>query len=176
MIYLSAGHHNSDPGAVANGYKESELCIKIRDAVAKELDKRGYKYILDKDSETLSQYIARIKPGSGSVVCDIHFNAVANSTATGVEVFYKNDNSKPIAASLSAELARVQGLKDRGAKGPKESNRGSLAILNTKAGIAVLPEIGFISNKNDLKAFFDNFDKVINVIACNLIYAENLYS
>ena len=61
MIYLFAGHNNSDPGAVDSGYKEADLTKRFRNLVSKELDALGVKYILDKDSETNSQLLYRIK-------------------------------------------------------------------------------------------------------------------
>lgn len=177
MIFLSAGHHNADPGAVGNGFKEADLCKELRGLIAKELDAKGYSYVLDKDSETLAQYTARIKPGSGSVVCEIHFNASANAIATGTEVLYPGNGSKEniaIAKDMSAQMARVMGIRDRGGKSESESARGRLAILRTGAGLSFLPEIGFISNKDDVAAYQKNKVALAKVIACQLAYAEDL--
>ena len=155
MIYLLAGHHNTDPGAVGSGYKEADLNKKIRSAVAKELDALGCNYILDKDSETLNQLLGRIKPGSGSVLKDIHWNASDNAKATGVEVFVAdnaNKDSIAFANELLTATVKLTGLTSRGVKTEKQSARKQLAVLRTKAGIAALLEIGFISNKKDVES------------------------
>lgn len=156
MIYISAGHHNADPGAVGNGYKEADLNKELRNAVIKELDLMKVKYIIDKDSETNTQYQRRIKPGSGSVLFDIHFNSSSNATATGTEMIVaKNANkeSKDMAKELLDVTVKLTGLRSRGVKTEADSHRGRLGILHTGAGISVLAEIAFISNKSDILAY-----------------------
>lgn len=160
MIYLSAGHHfkagKADPGAVGNGYKENELTRELRDLTVAAITRKGGDVITDKDSETLGEYVARIKPGSGSVVCEIHFNASANPQATGAESLYKTGAdlmSRQLSAEISAMLADLMCIKNRGAKSEEESARGRLAILRTKAGLSCLPEICFISNKSDMESY-----------------------
>ena len=87
MIYNSAGHHNLDSGATAmykgKLIKENENTIIIRNKVSARLKERGYSFIVDKDTETLSAYLNRIKPGNGSVGCEHHLNASTNAKATG---------------------------------------------------------------------------------------------
>lgn len=160
MIYLSAGHHfnpaKADPGAVSGKWKENELTRELRDLTLAELKKRGASVIIDKDSETLGQYLARIKPGSGSIVCEPHFNASANKAATGSECLYQDGadlTNRHLSADVSAMLSQEMGIKNRGAKSEKESARGSLALFNTKAGIACLPEICFITNEDDMARY-----------------------
>ncbi len=155
MIYLSAGHHNADSGAVGNGYKEADLTKEFRNAIVKELDKMGVKYILDKDSETNSQYQGRIKPGSGSVLLDIHFNS-ATSNASGVEVLIANDangDSRLFASEILKATISETALPNRGVKKESDSQHARIGILHRGAGIAALVEVGFISNANDIKAY-----------------------
>jgi N-acetylmuramoyl-L-alanine amidase len=177
MIFASAGHHNTDPGAIANGYKESYLTQVFRNRIYEEIIIRGGNVILDKDYETLSQYLKRIQPGSGSVVCDLHFNASNDPEATGTEVFAANNpESIALATELSEAISKVLSIPNRGAKLQHQSNRSSLAILNTKAGISILPEICFMSNINDLTKFFTHQDLLAKIFACTLIYYDNLKS
>lgn len=184
MIYISAGHHLKDPGAVGNGYQEYKLCIELRDMVIAELQKSHADYIADKDYETLSAYLNRIQPGSGSVLCELHFNS-ASSEATGVEVIYPTrayghtnhvEASKELAQTLSAEIAEALGIKNRGVKTEADTARKRLAVLQTKAGISILPEICFLSNVVDMERYQRNKDKVAKVIAQYLIYYEKLKS
>lgn len=179
MIFLSAGHYAKDPGAVGNGYKESELCMELRDLIHAELLKSKASVVLDKDTETLAQYTARINPGSGSVVCEIHFNASSNASATGVEVLYPDTHktvNKTIANEMSVELACIMKIKNRGGKAESTSARGRLAILRTGAGISFLPEIAFISNADDMKAYQANKVAIAKCIAKYLLIAEDQFS
>lgn len=184
MIYNSAGHHLSDSGAVKGNDRENVLTIELRDLVDSELKIMGFNTIKDKDTETLGQYIARISPGSGSVVCESHFNA-ANGKASGVEVIYPDRNyhntnfvhlSKLIAEGMSKDIAQCLGLPNRGAKQEKDSARKTLAILRTKAGISVLPEICFIDNSIDMDKYHSKKREVAKIIAKWLSQAEVLKS
>ena len=158
MIYLSAGHWNGDPGAVANGLQENELTKQLRDAIAAELRALGATFTLDKDTEPLAAYLARIKPGSGSVVCEVHFNA-ASPAATGIEVITADNptpDSKALAADLASSGARLMGIVNRGVKTEAQSHRGRLGLMRKPAGITVLPEVCFITNPGDIRSFFAN--------------------
>lgn len=181
MLYISAGHHfnpnGEDPGACANDVHEADLTADLRNLIALELCAQGASFILDKDSETLSQYIKRIKPGSGSVLCDIHFNASVNPNATGTEVLVKDSASiteRKIAADLCRVLVETCGLVNRGVKTESQSHRGRLGILHTKAGISVLIEVCFISNLSDLQLYRKNKGMLAYKIAQVLIHADSI--
>lgn len=179
MIYNSAGHHLKDSGAVAthNGktYKENEVAILLRNSISRRLSSKGVYHIVDKDTETLAQYLNRIKPGSGSVLCEAHMNSFSKSTATGIEVIIPDayDKYDMQAASIVAlGLHKITGLPLRnnntGVITESASKRGKLGFLR-KPGINILIEYGFISNPNDLKAILDNIDKIGDFVGDSLI-------
>lgn len=156
VVYPSAGHNNSDPGAIAGGLKEADLTKELRNLISAQLNVKGHKHVMDNDTETNSQYQARIKPGSGSVLVDHHFNAAANSSATGTEVLVASDAStlsRAMATELAAGTAKILGVPNRGVKSETQSPRGRLGILHTAAGIACLVEVCFISNPADLAKY-----------------------
>lgn len=183
MIYNSAGHYDKDSGAVATykGQKiqENKIMMRFRDKISKRILSRGYKVIVDKDSESLSQYLGRIKPGNGSVIHEGHLNASSNPNATGIEVIVPAKPSKEelqLASMIAEGLHKITGLSLRnGGKGvitEKESARGSLGIMR-KEGITVLTEFGFISNSSDMDIIFKKEDEICNFIGDCLIYAED---
>lgn len=178
MIYLFAGHNNNDPGATGvDGITEAELTKELRDMIAAELTAMGVKFILDNDNETLTQLILRIKPGSGSVLCDIHFNSAAQ-LATGTETLIaeKGDNkSHKLAVELQQVMISSMGLFDRGVRTEKNSHRGRLGILHTAAGCAVLAEICFINNPVDLDAYQKNKGILAKRMAIVLKRHDDLY-
>lgn len=155
MIYIIAGHSNSDPGAVSNVLKEADLTKRIRDLIytrIKELQPRA-SVTKDDDKDTLSQVIAKIKPKitSKDVLLDIHYNA-ATPKATGVECFVSDNasaKSKELADVIATTTSTITGLHNRGVKKESQSARGRLGILNMK-GTAVLWEVAFISNPSDV--------------------------
>ena len=157
MIYLSAGHHNKDSGAVYGVYVERDLTKEARSLIELHLDSE--QVIKDKDSETNAEYQKRIKPAGGSVVFDIHFNA-AGSTASGTECFVnakdfkdKNSLSFKMAQEICDATANVLGIKNRGVKSETQSQHKKLGILNKNAGCSVLWEICFISSISDMASY-----------------------
>ena len=68
MVYISAGHSpfssRKDFGAEGCNYKEALLAIELRDLICKELDFFKVRYVKDLDTETLGQYLERIKTGN----------------------------------------------------------------------------------------------------------------
>lgn len=156
VIFPSAGHHNNDSGAVYNGIKEADKTKEFRNLVSKYLELRNHPHIMDVDSENNAQYQNRIKPGAGSVLLDTHFNASANTNATGTEMIVSNTankNSIAMATELANGTAAILGITNRGVKTEAQTARGKIGILNLGAGIAVLAEICFLSNFSDMQKY-----------------------
>lgn len=184
MIFISAGHNSksktikADPGAVGNGYKEGDLTIDFRDRVIKELNILGYKYIKDSDEENLAMYLGRIKPGSGSVVIEYHFDAAASNTATGTTGLVranptKNDND--FAKELTESTAKILGIRNRGIIDETKSHRGRLGLMR-KEGILCLLELAFISNENDVDSYLNNRDALAKEHAKIIAKYEDKFS
>lgn len=172
MIFLSAGHDLKDPGAVANGVKENELTMELRDLTHAALKRNRASVSIDKDDETLAQYLRRIKPGTGSVVCEIHFNA-GQETANGIEVLVP-DRSTTHERALAAEICMagvdIIGLRNRGVKDETQSHRGRLGLMREE-GMNVLIEVCFITNTLDLARYQENKRK----FAAKLAYILQKY-
>jgi len=163
--YLSAGHNNSDPGAVANGYRESDVTKIIRDSIAKH--SKAADMVLDKDWETNRQYQGRIKPGEGSVLNDLHLNAASNSKTRGVESYVnkkdfanKNSMSYRMADEINVFLAQTLGIPNRGVKPENHSQHTSIGVLNLGAGCAVLTEIDFITGSLAVENILEKKDVI----------------
>lgn len=175
MMFISAGHHKKDPGAVANGLKEADLTIRVRDRVVEFIEHiMPGQVITDKDDETLAQYLQRIKPGNGSVVVEFHFDAASNSDASGTSAFYADDaseNSKSFARAMADVGATIMGIKNRGAHSETESHRGRLGLVH-EAGINCLVEVAFITNPKDIEKFEQNFDTLCHAYA-NIIMVND---
>lgn len=179
VIFPSAGHHDKDPGAVNPNLKikEADLTKEFRNLISYFLTRAGHKHIMDKDHETNLQYQSRIKPGAGSVLLDIHFNASANPNATGTEMIVKNNPnnlSYDLANELASGTASILGIANRGVKQEKEIPRRRIGILHLKAGISVLAEICFISNPTDMKRYFEHKEELACFYAETLIKYDNM--
>ncbi len=171
VTFPLAGHHNKDSGAAYNGRFENKETQRIRNLINQNLQKEGVKYISDNDNQTLSEVIRTIKPGSASVLYEAHLDASTKSTATGTtcivshESFINKDLSYQAAEEICKVTSETLGIRNRGVISEKSSNRGKLGILHTKAGISVLHEWCFISNKNDMAKLDANINTATAVVA-----------
>ena len=172
-ITQSSGHSLKCEGACGNGYKEHVEATKVMNSVAKHLTSLGvYVFSFEdtqskKQNDNLKKIVQKHNASNREIDISYHFNASANSTATGVEVLYYSDNMKLLASELSKGIAESLGLKNRGAKQNKE-----LYFLRKTAKPAILIEIAFISNADDMKAYKTNFDKMCKVIAYTIAGKE----
>ena len=150
---ITAGHSNTDPGAVAGTRKEADIARDMRNMVALKLRQRGHTVATDGEGEVnkpLREAIALIKPGA--VAVEFHCNASTNSRATGVESI-SLPKHKSLAQRISKCVSEVLGLPLRGDAGwidQSASARGRLGFVNA-GGIIV--ELFFISNPDNLQAW-----------------------
>ncbi|CAA7196800.1 N-acetylmuramoyl-L-alanine amidase [Chryseobacterium potabilaquae] len=172
MIFISAGHHNTDPGAVSNGYIERDLTKDARNVIIQSLDLKNV--IQDKDFETNLQYQRRIKPGNGSVVFDIHFNS-GPPTAGGTECYVnqndfadKNSLSYKMADEICRTTSRILGIRNRGVKSENHSQHPRIGILNLGSGVSVLWEICFISSVINMQNYLQKKNDLLKEVAAVL--------
>lgn len=181
--FISAGHcnlkgPNYDPGAVGvNGRTEASETVKMRDAVIKRLEAAGHKVTRDLDGESLKQYLARIKTGTGSVVVEFHFNAF-NGKATGVEVLVQRDADKmdtAFAKELAVATSTITGLPLRkgGVISEKDSARGSLGLMR-ESGLVALIELSFIDNPADMASYDKSLEQLAEAYARIIIKYDDM--
>jgi len=179
MIFLTAGHNTQstrkDPGAVANGYKEADLTVELRNLTTAILRGKNAKVWNDYDTDNLATTVSKIKSGPGSVICDLHFNAGPPS-ATGVEVIVPvraTAAERKLAENISQAFANIMGIRNRGVKTEADTRHGRLAIMQPE-GINVLVEVCFISNKADLDKYLAQKKVLAAHLADLLIVADGL--
>ena len=164
-ITLSSGHGKFVSGCVGNGLEEHEQAVRVVNTVAKYIKQLGCTCSTFHDTKTTNQSAnlnAIVKAHNATnrqVDISVHFNS-ASVSATGTEVLYISDSMQDEAAELSAVIAKSLGLKNRGAK-----KRTNLRFLKGTEKPALLIEICFLSNTNDVKAYKANFDKLCKSIA-----------
>ena len=159
-IFLSAGHSDSDPGAVALSrvdgrvvtLREADYAVEMRNMVAFYLQRAGLDVELDGHG-TINMplreavKIARKHP----IAVEFHCNASDNPNATGAEVLSAVDDVV-LAANISRALAEGLGIRNRGAKPENAGQHHRLAFV--QAG-GLIVEMFFISNPDDRQAWQD---------------------
>lgn len=150
---ITAGHSNTDPGAVNGKVKESELVTNFRNAVSHYLREYGVQVKNDGVGSKNDPLSSAIKLINGSdVAVEFHMNAASNKQANGIETI-SLPKDKKLAQNLSVAIANTLGSRLRGEKGwidQSKSARGRLGYVNA-GGLIV--ELGFISNDDELARF-----------------------
>lgn len=169
FVTVTAGHSNTDPGAVNGKFKEAELVSQFRNAVAYYLREAGIQYKTD-GVGTLNQDLnAAIKLIKGSsVAVEFHMNAATSKQANGIETIALPKDKK-LAQDLSKAVADVFGSRLRGDSGwidQSQSARGKLGFISN-GGLIV--ELGFISNEAELAQFNAKYWTAAKAVAMVLI-------
>ena len=114
---ITAGHSNTDPGAVGNGYREADIALVMRELVAMKLRQRGHTVTTDGGGKTnlpLSEAVKLAK--QGDIAVEIHCNASHSPTARGVETIAL-PKDRALAQRISQSIAAVTGQRLRGDAG-----------------------------------------------------------
>lgn len=173
-IYLTAGHRGGTTGANYNGIKEAEETIWLRDEISSILNRRGVEVEIDNNKSSLSEVVQTINASCKptDICVDLHFNAVANPSANGTEVF-RPFNSSDIEIELAEDMlyptCMVLKTKNRGVKREGEGTHRRLAMLSDVMCNSVLLEICFISNLNDAVKYKENKDELAILLAEQLL-------
>lgn len=162
-ILISAGHSDSDPGAVANGKKEAQLALDLRDMVASRLRQSGKLVATDGSAGSNQPLNTAISMAKNRFAVEIHFNA-ASATASGVEAIAlvsKRYQAQKLAQAVASVL-KTKVRADNGWLDQSKSARGRLGFVN--AGGIIL-EVCFMSNPAELAYYMANSSKVADAIA-----------
>lgn len=170
---ITAGHSNTDPGAVNGKTKEADLVVNFRNAVTHYLREAGLQVKTDGTGTKNDPLSAAVKLITGSsVAVEFHMNAAASKQANGVETIALPKDKK-LAQDLSKAVADALGSRLRGDNGwidQSKSARGRLAYVNA-GGLIV--ELGFISNEDELARFNARYWLAAKAVANILIKYNN---
>jgi len=164
-LFISAGHSHSDPGAVGNGHTEADIVLAFRDAVADELEG---KVVFDRDGQkgqNLPLRKAVQQASSHDVAVEFHCNA-ATPSASGVETL-SHPEDFPLGQALCETISDTLGIPNRGAKPEGSGQHSRLAFVSSGGGIVV--ELFFISNPNDVAAYYRHKRALAQAVARVLI-------
>lgn len=166
-VLISAGHSDTDPGAIQNGAREANLAKELRDLVADKLRAINKVLVLEDETSVSTNLplVAAIKLAASADLCvEIHFNSSASVFASGVESI-SIERLKGFAQKLSAAVSSVLATKLRGEAGwisEAQSARGKLGFV--RAGGVIL-EVCFISNTAELSLYKERKEILAEVLA-----------
>lgn len=166
-LFLSAGHSQTDPGAVGNGNTEADIVLAFRDLVCDELDAKVVAY--DRDGQRGQNLPLRQAIGGArrhDVAVEFHCNAFSDRSATGVETLSQPDDMH-LGAALCEAISDTLGIANRGAKAEGSGQHSRLGFVSDGGGIIV--ELFFLTNVSDLSAYYRHKTALAQAVAGALI-------
>ena len=151
-VFLGVGHGGSDPGAVANGFKEKDLNLDIALACRDELERHGVTVLMSRtkdENETLNEKIKECNAFKPDYALDIHNNAGGGD---GAEIYHHvgGGKGKTLAQNIINEIVKI-GQNSRGIKTKTNSSgKDYFAFIRETASPACLVECAFVDS-NDLQ-------------------------
>lgn len=145
VVFLSAGHGGSDPGACAYGLKEKDVNLQTLLACKSELERHGVKVIASRtkdEADPVAQEVKEANASGADVAVSFHANAGGGD---GFEAFYWTANAKSKnLAKLGEKHVKALGQNSRGVK-----SGNHLAFIRKTKIPAVLFESFFVDNDKD---------------------------
>jgi len=159
---LVAGHGGSpfDPGAIGNGRREADITRDIANRVARDYE--GVTLY----PQTRNLFVSRDWGffQAGDRVCEIHLNAFGDTSANGTETFTSTNATATARTHATALHNRLVGIGWRN-RGTKVANFQNINVLSGRGVHAILTEICFITNANDMALYNKSLDAVARAIA-----------
>lgn len=146
-VVVDAGHGGYDNGAKAvRGMPEKMLTLDVARRLKPLLEARGYRVVMTRTTDVFIPLggrtgISNAHPDAAFV--SIHFNSSPRRAAYGVETYYYNPRSAPLASNILREIATCYGSHSRGTKFAR------YYVLHHNERPATLLELGFVSNAKE---------------------------
>lgn len=151
-VFGGVGHGGTDPGAVGNGLKESDINLDIALAWESEMKRHGVEVKLSRyknENDDLNEEVRECNAFNPDLAIDFHTNAGGGD---GFEVYHSIGGGvgKTLAQNIEKEVVTI-GQNSRGVKTRKNSSGKDYYgfIRNTKCPAAIV-ECAFIDNAKDI--------------------------
>lgn len=155
MIFVSAGHSNTDPGAVnKEGRREADIALDMRNMVAFYL-RRDTNYRITTDgismnNQPLRQAVKLVGKGKHDIAIEFHCNAFSSPNAKGVEAL-ASTSDKELSKLLCKAVSEVLETPVRGSEGGwKSEGSGQHSRLAFVRAGGIILELFFITNPEEL--------------------------
>ncbi|SET50480.1 N-acetylmuramoyl-L-alanine amidase [Oceanobacillus limi] len=149
-IVIDPGHGGKDPGAIGqNGVREKDLIMSTANKLAEQLRLTGAKVILTRSEDyfvSLNKRIHISNTSNADAFVSIHFNSFSMDTVGGFNTYFHSygDDLK-LAQEIHSALDTEITLRNRG------MIQDDYRVLRKNNIPAVLVELGFITNTNELQ-------------------------
>ena len=172
VVAIDPGHGGGDPGALGTarltGPTEKDLALATSIAVKNRLESLGAVVVMAREDDVRVNFNHRMNTAvkqRADFFISIHYNSSTNTTATGYEVYFYNDESKAFAKNIENALVNNTDRKNRG------TIRTPFRVVLDTYCPSVLTEVEFVSSPKgyDDSCSTQNLYEVANAMADAII-------
>lgn len=168
-IFLDYGHGGSDPGAVSGSYKEKDFNFKIGQRVKYHLDRHGQTVIESRISDvnpSLSERSNKANDNNVDLSVSLHCNSFNDPSAQGLETYTYGSGTREIHLANCVHNSIINAnlyTKNRGIK------QADLHMVREIKTAAILVEMGFITNSQDISLLINKYEEYAVAIAIGIL-------
>lgn len=159
VVVIDAGHGGNMPGATRGNIYEKDIDLAITEELFRLFAEPGNENIrvyytrLDDTNPSFEQRVGLANKANADVFISIHNNTSSSrSSTTGTTVLYDEEKAEdPHGSKRLAELCKEEVTAALGSKDQGLTDGNEIYILRNATVPAALVEVGFMSNKEELK-------------------------
>ena len=146
-VVIDAGHGGYDRGGIpGQRVSEKEMTLDVAQRLKKALATSGYHVVMTRDSDVfvpLGTRVAIANSYSNAIFVSVHFNSAKRSGASGIETYFYDRESLPLASAIHYYVAGGAPSSNRNVR------RRGYYVLRKNRNPAVLVECGFLTNPSE---------------------------
>ena len=146
-VVVDAGHGGYDRGGIpGQRVAEKEVTLDVAQRLKKVLAASGYRVVMTRDSDVfvpLGTRVAIANSYANSIFVSVHFNSANRSGASGIETYFYDRESLPLASAIHYYVAGGAASSNRNVR------RRGYYVLRKNRNPAVLVECGFLTNPSE---------------------------
>ncbi|MCU0797867.1 MAG: N-acetylmuramoyl-L-alanine amidase [Akkermansiaceae bacterium] len=145
-VVIDPGHGGHDKGGQWGLVYEKHLALDTSARLENELKRRGYRTVMTRRSDyfiSLPERVRITQRYSNAIFVSVHYNYTWKQDVSGLETFYHNGQSQPLAQFIQEGMLRKVRAVNRGAKFAR------FYVIRNNTCPAVLVECGFVSNASE---------------------------
>ena len=158
-LVLDAGHGGKEKGAVVNGISEKEITLAMVKKIKTLAEAKGIKVVTTRDADENISIKDRVK-ANGDILISLHVNSepiAKGGKRNGIEIYtavmdgtLKVSKANSLSHYLFKGMQHIKGISIEDERNPK-----NLLLLRESNLAGVILELGYLTNKNDLKFITD---------------------
>src|SRR6478672_9750019 len=146
-VVIDAGHGGHDRGGIpGQRISEKVMTLDVAQRLRNVLEASGYRVVMTRDSDVfvpLGTRVAIANSYRNAIFVSVHFNSATRRGADGIETYFYDRDSLPLASAIHHFVAGGAPSPNRGVR-----RRGYFVLRRTSIP-SILVECGFLTNPQE---------------------------